>query len=131
MKMALWGNTLVIAEADNHDFSMISSWGMMRWDKASKTLRGPATLELLDKLAEMRPLATGGITKDGRQLPSVEGYRQHLRRIQNAVDQQRVTEKPDPVYKYPVKIPLYAHQVRAANMAMLTFGWVPPEAAAK
>ena len=40
-----------------------------------------------------------------------------------------MNEHPVPFYKYPVKLPLYAHQTRGANMALLTFGWIGPAAA--
>ena len=43
------------------------------------------------------------------------------------MDRELVNPEPVPFYKYPVKMPLYAHQVRGANMAMLTFGWMAPK----
>lgn len=116
MKMALQGATLILIEVDTAQFTIIKSWNKMRWDKTTKQLRGTADLELLDKLSGLVRLA-----------PSVEARRQELRRVLDAVDQERVNPEPKPFYKYPVKLPLYAHQVRGANMALLEFGWVPPE----
>lgn len=116
MKMALQGNTLLIKEADNVQFTVIKSWNKMKWDKKAQILRGVADLELLDRLTRLVRLP-----------PPVECRRSHLRAVQDAVDRQRVAQKPEPLYKYPVKLPLYAHQIRASNMALLTFGWVQPE----
>ena len=116
MKMALQGATLILIEVYTAQFTIIKSWNKMRWDKTTKQLRGTADLELLDKLAGLVRLA-----------PSVEARRQELRQVLDAVDRERVNPEPKPFYKYPVKLPLYAHQVRASNMCLITFGWVPPE----
>ena len=115
MKMALKGNTLILIEVHTAQFAIIKSWNKMIWDKATKQLRGTADLELLDKLAGL-----SGLT------PSVAARRRELRQVLDAVDRERVNPEPKPFYKYPVKLPLYAHQVRGANMALLEFGWVPP-----
>lgn len=116
MKMALQGNTLKIIEADNVQFTVIKSWNKMRWDKKLQQLEGTADLELLDKLSSIV------------RLPStIEAYREELHRVQDAVDRERVNPEPVPMYNYPVKLPLYRHQVRAANMCLLTFGLVEPQ----
>lgn len=47
------GNTLVIVDVDNVQFSIIKSWNKMRWDKKSMALIGTADLELLNKLADI------------------------------------------------------------------------------
>lgn len=116
MKMALQGNTLLIKDADNVQFTVIKSWGKMKWDKKTQTIRGTADLELLDKLSSIVRLPT-----------AIADRRNHLRTIQEAVDRERVNQTPAPLYNFPVKMPLYAHQTRGANMALLTFGWMPPE----
>lgn len=115
MKMALQGNTLKIIEIDSVHFSVIKSWNKMKWNKSLKQLEGIADMELLDKLA--------GICR----LPSaIEAHRQRLHEVQDAVDAERMNPQPTPMYRYPVKLPLYSHQVRGANMALLTFGFIPP-----
>lgn len=119
MKMALKGTTLILIEVDTAQFTIIKSWNKMRWDKATKQLRGTADLELLDKLSGLVRLT-----------PSVEARRRELRQVLDAVDRERVNPHPRPFYKYPVKLPLYAHQVRASNMCLITFGWVTPERSA-
>lgn len=118
MKIALQGTTLLIKDADNVQFTVIKSWNKMKWDKKAQLLRGTADTELLDKLASLVRLP-----------PAVEDRRNRLHQLQDAVDAERVKQNPAPFYKYPVKLPLYAHQMRGANMALLTFGWVPTDAA--
>ena len=115
MKMAVDGGTLIIKDADNVQFTVIKSWNKMKWDKKTQTLRGTADIELLDKLTSIVRLP-----------PAAENRRQRLRAVQDAVDRERINPEPVPFFKYPVKMPLYAHQVRGANMAMLTFGWAQP-----
>ena len=113
MKMALQGNTLLIRDADNVQFAVIKSWNKMKWDRKAQLLGGTADIELLDKLASIVRLP-----------PAIEDRRSRLHALQDAVDAERVNQEPIPFFKYPVKLPLYAHQMRGANMALLTFGWV-------
>lgn len=115
MKMALQGSALKIIEADNVQFAVIKSWGKMRWNRSQKQLEGIADMELLDKLA--------GIV---RLPPAIEERRAELHRVQDAVDRERVNPEPTPMFQYPVKLPLYRHQIRGANMALLTFGMIEP-----
>ena len=119
MKMALNGSTILLVDVNSAQFAIIKSWSKMRWNAKEKQLEGTASLELLDKLAGLVRLA-----------PSVEARRQELRQVLDAVDRERVNPHPRPFYKYPVKLPLYAHQVRASNMCLITFGWVTPERSA-
>lgn len=91
MKMALQGTVLMIREADTVQFSIIKSWGKMKWDRQSQTLKGTADLELLDKLAEMVRLP-----------PAVEARRSSLREVADAVGQERMNPDPVPLVHYPV-----------------------------
>lgn len=120
MKMALNGATLRIKDIDKVRFATIKSWNKMRWIGKVQELQGTADLELLDRLAGLVRLP-----------PDVDRRRSELRAVQDAVDRQRVADHPDPLFKYPVKMPLYAHQTRGSNMCLLTFGWVPPEKGAE
>jgi hypothetical protein len=115
MKMALKDGQILIKDADNMQFSIIKSWNKMKWSRADQMLYGPADGELLNKLSSIV------------KLPGViEAERQRLNRIAEAVDRERMEEEPVPLYKYPVKYPLFKHQTRGANMALLTFGLIPP-----
>ena len=113
--MAMKDGQVLIKDADSAQITLIKSWGKMKWSKAEQMLYGPAEIELLNKLA--------GIVR----LPGlIEAERQRLNEITQAVDAERMKQDPEPLYKYPVKFPLFRHQIRAANMALLTFGLVPP-----
>lgn len=115
MKMALKDGQILIKEADNNQFLIIKSWNKMKWSKAEQMLYGPADMELLNKLA--------GLVR----LPApIEERRQHLNKVAAAVDRERMKEEPVPLYKYPVKLPLYKHQIRGANMALMVFGLIEP-----
>ena len=104
MKMALQGTTLRIKDADNVQFTVIKSWNKMRWVKKLQELQGTADLELLDRLAGLVRLP-----------PDIDRRRQELKAVQDAVDRQRVEEHPAPLFKFPVKMPLYAHRPGAAG----------------
>ena len=71
---------------------------------------------LLDKLSKIVRLP-----------PAIESYRQRLDETQRAVDKMRIEKEPEALVKYPVQGSLYEHQVRAANMALLTFGLADPK----
>ena len=87
----------------------------MRWDRSKQWLEGPVTRELLNKMANLV------------RLPDViEAERQRMNRIQDAVDAERMKDISKPLYNYPVKIPLFQHQIKGANMALLTFGLIEP-----
>lgn len=117
MKMALKDGQILIKEADNMQFTIIKSWNKMKWSKAEQMLHGPADGELLNKLAGLVRLPE-----------AIEAERQRLNGIQDAVDAERMSEEPVPLYKPPVKLSMFKHQVRAYNMSLLTFGLVnPPE----
>lgn len=113
MKMAMKDGQILIKDVDNGRYTIIKGWNKMRWSKADKMLFAPVDLELLDKLAMLVTLP-----------PDIELERIRLRSIAQAVDAERFKENPEPLYKYPVKLPLLKHQLRGANMALITFGLV-------
>ena len=115
MKMAIKEGQIIIIEVNSTQFSIIKSWGKMKWERSEQAFYGPAEIELLNKLA--------GIV---RLTPPVEAERQRLNEIAQAVDAERMKQDPEPLYDYPVKYPLFRHQVRGANMCLITFGLVPP-----
>lgn len=115
VKMAMKNGVILIKEADSQQFAIIKSWGKMKWSKADQTLKGPADHELLNKLATIVRLPA-----------EIEAERQRQIKIIKAIDKERLNEDPKPLVKYPVKMKLFKHQVRGANMAMLVFGLVEP-----
>ena len=46
--------------------------------------------------------------------------------VREAANRERLKEDPVPLYPYPVKTSMYKHQIRGANMAMLTMGLINP-----
>ena len=115
MKMAIKDGQLLIKEADTNQFMIIKSWGKMKWSKATQTLTGIADIELLDKLSSIVKLP-----------PHIEALRQELHRTAAALDEERMNDDPKPMLDYPVKMSLFRHQVRGANMAAMVFGWIDP-----
>lgn len=117
MKMALKDGKVLIKDADSTQGAVIRSWNRMRWNKSLKLFEGDLSGDLLDRLAKLVKLPQ-----------AIEEERQAIRRVQRAVDQERARKDPEPLVRYPVTKQLYKHQVRAANMALITFGIIPPEA---
>lgn len=115
MKMALKDGQVLIKEADNNQTLIMKSWGKLKYSKAELMYYGPADAELLNRLAKIVKLPD-----------PIEKRRQRLNRISEAVDQERMNEEPKPLYKFPVKLPLFKHQIRGANMALLVFGLIAP-----
>lgn len=118
MKIALSNGILRIIEADEVQKTIIKSWNRMRWIRGQQMYEGTASLELLNKLATIVHLP-----------PSIEAERVRMNTVQDAVDRERVKKDPKPMVRYPVTKNLYEHQVRAANMALMTFGILDPKEA--
>ena len=117
MKMALKDGKVLIKDADSTQGAVIRSWNRMRWNKSLKLFEGDLSGDLLDRLAKLVKLPQ-----------AIEEERQAIHRVQRAVDQERARKDPEPLLRYPVTKQLYKHQVRAANMALITFGIISPEA---
>lgn len=115
MKMAMKDGQILIREADNVQFTIIKSWGKMKWSRQTQTLSGPADIELLNRLAGLVNLP-----------PSIEVERKKLNEVMAAVDRERMNPKPEPLIPPPVKVSPFTHQVRGYNMALMTFGLVDP-----
>jgi len=123
MRIRMKDGYVQIIEAGPAQAAALKSWGsLIKWRKkmhqwGGAGWEGPVCAELLNKLAGTVPL-TG----------SLEAERRRLNAIQEAVDAERVrpAEGLRPFVKYPVKRSLYAHQIRAANMCLLTFGLIDP-----
>ena len=109
---------LIYVIPDEKDISAIRGWHLMKEDKKKGFWVGDISRTLLEKIRDL-----GGL------IPAARKELDHLTRIQRAVDAERI--KPDedvkPMYKYPVKVELYKHQARAANMACYIFGIFEPE----
>ena len=114
MKIAIRDGDLILREISTDQYNIIKSWNLMRWVKAQQCLQGRASIGLLDKL-----------TVFGKLPPNIEAYRQSLHKTADLVNVERNAAEPRPFIPYPVTKSLFRHQIRASNMAMLTFGYEP------
>lgn len=109
MKLAL-SDGMVYIRNTKEEYPIIKGLPNAKFDKKLKAWVVPATADMLDRLHRFV------------KLPSVlECERLRLRKKQRLVDAERMKEKSEPLVKYPVKVKLYQHQIKAANMAMYTF----------
>ena len=111
MKIALIRGVVTIAELSNLDFQRLKNIGGLRWNRTTRCMVGPVSLNLLDALARYYKLPADMETK-----------RQRLGKTRREIDAERLAEDPAPLLPYPVKANLYKHQIRGANMALRAFG---------
>lgn len=111
MKIALIRGVVTIAELSNLDFQRLKNISGLRWNRTTRCMVGPVSLNLLDGLARYYKLPADMETK-----------RQRLGKTRREIDAERLAEAPAPLLPYPVKANLYKHQIRGANMALRAFG---------
>lgn len=111
MKIALIRGVVTIAELSNLDFQRLKNISGLRWNRTTRCMVGPVSLNLLDGLARYYKLPANMETK-----------RQRLGKTRREIDAERLAEDPAPLLPYPVKANLYKHQIRGANMALRAFG---------
>jgi len=111
LKIALIRGVVTIAELSNLDFQRLKSISGLRWNRTTRCMVGPVSLNLLDGLARYYKLPADMETK-----------RQRLGKTRREIDAERLAEDPAPLLPYPVKANLYKHQIRGANMALRAFG---------
>ena len=115
MEIAMKNGELLMRNMDSVQYQLIRNTGKCKWDKKRQLLIGPADLELLEHLNHIIRLPQ-----------SIAAEYQKLKAVQVAIDDERMNEDPKPLLDLPVKIPLFKHQIRGVNMALLTFGVVEP-----
>lgn len=111
MKIALIRGVVTIAELSNLDFQRLKNISGLRWNRTTRCMVGPVSLNLLDGLARFYKLPADMETK-----------RQRLGKTRREIDAERLAENPAPLLPYPVNANLYKHQIRGANMALRAFG---------
>lgn len=116
MKIALIRGVVTIAELSNLDFQRLKNISGLRWNRTTRCMVGPVSLNLLDGLARYYKLPADMETK-----------RQRLGKTRREIDAERLAEDPAPLLPYPVKANLYKHQIRGANMALRAFGALDAE----
>lgn len=98
------------------EFQVVKSWQKMKWSRADAMYSAPVDADIMNRLSKLTTLPE-----------AFEAVRQRLNAVIEAVDKERFNENPKEMYPYPVKLPLFKHQIRGANMAMLTFGLIAPK----
>ena len=116
MEIAMKDGELLMRNMDSVQYQLIRNTGKCKWDKKRQLLIGPADLELLEHLNHIIRLPQ-----------NIAAEYKKLKAIQVAVDAERMNPEPVSMLDLPVKIPLFKHQIRGVNMALLTFGVVEPQ----
>ena len=111
MQLALCNDTIYI-KTTKDEYPIVKGLPGVKFDKKNLAWVTPCTLEMLDRLQRLVKLP-----------PVLEAERQKRREVQNNVDKEMLCEKPKAMFDYPVKVKLFEHQVRGANMAMYEFEW--------
>ena len=123
MKIKIEDGYIYIIEANEDQARQLKSWkDLVKWERKSAMWKAPVCLEFLNHFSRIC------------RMPDIlKEEKARLERVQQAVDAERIRPADEirPYYPYPVTKSLYSHQVRAANMALMTFGIVPPEEALK
>lgn len=114
MEMTIKDGNIQIRHLTSDQYNIIKSWNLMRWVRAEQLLRGRVSMELLDKL-----------TVFGYLPYNIEAIRRQLHHTADLVNAERNAENPKPIVSYMVTKQLFKHQIRAANMALITFGFDP------
>lgn len=111
MKIALQHGQIILAEIEPLRYEQLKRIGLLRWNKTTRTMTGPISLDLLNALHKYF------------RLPDfVEAERERLQEVADRVELEREEKDPLPLTAYPVKATMFKHQIRGANMALLVFG---------
>lgn len=115
MEIAMKNGQILMRNLDSVQYNILRNTGKCIWDKKKQMLIGDVSLELLETLNQII------------RLPDrIKAEYIRIKSVQDAIDKERLNEHPVPLVKYPVKLPLFEHQIRGANMALLAFGVVEP-----
>ena len=114
MNITINKGDIVIQQVTSDQYQCIKSWNAMRWVRSEQALRGRMNLALLNRIKAIFGLPD-----------HIEKERLRLKQIEDWVSGERNRENPEPLIDYPVKANLFKHQIRGANMALITFGYNP------
>lgn len=113
MKIAMQNDRIVCAEVGDY-YEALRATGRFRWDRPSRTMRGDLCLITLEALASVCRLP-----------PQIDAEYRRLRRIADAMEEQRRSQDPSLLTAVPVKnCKLMRHQIIGINMALILFGVV-------
>ena len=106
MKLALSGGKVYIRNTKD-EYPIVKGLPNAKYNKKIQAWEVPATADMLDRIRRFVKLP-----------PALEQERIRLRKKQERIDTERLCDTPTPLVKYPVKVKLFQHQVRGANMAL-------------
>ena len=113
MTIATDGVDILLRGVNETTFAAIREINLMTYDRKNKCLRAPISIDLLERLKALFGY-----------LPAVyDGMLSEMQRTREATDFERNNPDPVPLVHYPVKADLFKHQIRAANMALIHFGF--------
>lgn len=113
MRLTIRGSLLIAAQLSKDEYEIIRSWNMMRWDRSLSAMVGRIGLDLLNKLRMF------GLPDE------LEARRREIEQLEHRTAAAKNEKHPKPLIDYPVKPAMFEHQIRGANCAVLTFGYVP------
>lgn len=108
MKIALQHGQIILAEIEPLRYEQLKRMGIFRWNKTTRTMTGPVSLDALNSLHNRFTLPD-----------FVETERERLAEVARQVEQQREAAEPKPLAAYPVRAKMFKHQIRGANMSLL------------
>ena len=108
MKIALQHGQIILAEIEPLRYEQLKRMGIFRWNKTTRTMTGPVSLDALNALHNRFTLPD-----------FVETERERLAEVARQLEQQREATEPKPLAAYPVRAQMFQHQIRGANMALL------------
>lgn len=123
MKGRIQAGRLTILAESAEERRAVASWPEML-PAGRMAYAGTASPALLSHLQSYLGRESG---KKGKLPAPMEECRKSLIRTEKAVERERAAEHPEAITPPPVKASLFAHQVRAYNMALITFGIVAPD----
>lgn len=106
MKIAIFGDKIYLKNS-KEEYPIIKSLPNARFDKKILAWEIPNTLDMLERLKRFVKLP-----------PAAEAERKRLKHKQDCINAERLNQNPKPLCNYPVKVSLFQHQIRGANMAM-------------
>lgn len=119
MRYKLDGDTVRFRGLSTLEYRALAPRG--KWDKANQELQIPATFKNLIGIKEVFRIIGANFPIELQDLINKAAA------VQGLVDAERESKKPSNAYDFDLKegIKLYDHQVRAANMALFSFGVEP------
>ena len=113
MTIATEGGDILLRCVNETTFAAIREINLMTYDRKNKCLRAPISIDLLERLKALF----------GYLPAAYDAMLTEMQKTREAMDFERNNPDPVPLVHYPVNANLFKHQIRAANMALIHFGF--------